>query len=146
MDTKLHPLQFFPCSSTELASHKSLKVLTSFYTGLMKILLTAKHGYCLEILAISLQVLSFSYCKAYGLIIQTLPFNAAHKQLHRLKSEDLRSHSPQINNSSPNISSVSSLRSFPFVNSLKNGARINLLNPSGYFMYLLTYSMEQSPS
>ena len=27
------------------------------------------------------------------------------------------------------------LRSLPFVNSVKNGARINLLNPSGYFTY-----------
>ena len=102
----LHPLQFFPCSSTGLASCKSLKVLTIFYTGLMKILFTAKHGSCLEILAISLQILSFSSCKACGLLIQTLPFNDPHKQLHRLKSEDLRGHKPQINNSSPSISSM----------------------------------------
>jgi hypothetical protein len=86
----LHPLQFFPCSSTALASHKTLKVLTSFYIGLMKILFPAKHGSCLEILAISLQILSFGSCKACGLLIQTLPFNVLQKQLHRLKSEIYR--------------------------------------------------------
>jgi len=92
----------------------SLKVLTSFYTGLTKILFAAKHGSCLEILAISLQILSFSSCKACGQLIQTLPFNVPHKQLHKLKSEDLRGHNPQINNSSPSISSMTATEKFAF--------------------------------
>jgi len=100
----------------------------------MKILLTAKHGSHLEILDISLQILSFSSCKVCGLLTQTLPFNIPHKQLQRLKSEDLGGHNPQMNNISPNTSATKATEKSAFVNSLKNGARINLLNPSGYFM------------